>query len=366
MGAMSSKLTRAEEGDTVAFARLEDLATGDRIADGRTAPAPGATPAAPPATQGIAIRVKDRKDEVRLASALAKLCEEDRALSYVQDAEMSELKLFGQGEMHLRVTAERLADRFGVTIQCAEAVRRLSGIDSRRRHGARTAQKTVGRAWPIWRRRGRGRPARPRRGLRLRRARAWRIGAEAVFFFRGSRRARRDGARAARISGGRRLGDPDRRLLSYRRFLRHGVSRGGEARPRRGPGQSAPDAARTDPLGDRLRADRRARARERAGQRAARSDPRLRGPGGLGGLGGAAGADPGGRNRRSHCRIALGDRGRRRVRDQIRPFGRAFRARAPIWWSPRVRRRTPKVSSSVGRVSRCTEARPSPKRAARL
>jgi elongation factor G len=30
---------------------------------------------------------------------------------------MSELKLFGQGEMHLRVTTERLADRFGVTIQ---------------------------------------------------------------------------------------------------------------------------------------------------------------------------------------------------------------------------------------------------------
>ena len=30
---------------------------------------------------------------------------------------MSELKLLGQGEMHLRVTQERLADRFGVTIQ---------------------------------------------------------------------------------------------------------------------------------------------------------------------------------------------------------------------------------------------------------
>ena len=120
MGPISSKLTRAEEGDTVAFARLEDLATGDRIADGRTAPAPGPTPSAPPATQGIAIRVKDRKDEVRLASALGKLCEEDRALSYVQDAEMSELKLFGQGEMHLRVTAERLADRFGVTIQAGK------------------------------------------------------------------------------------------------------------------------------------------------------------------------------------------------------------------------------------------------------
>ena len=157
MGAMSSKLTRAEEGDTVAFARLEDLATGDRIADGRTAPSLGATAGAPPPTQGIAIRVKDRKDEVRLASALAKLCEEDRALSYVQDAEMSELKLLGQGEMHLRVTAERLADRFGVTIQVAQAVGRLSGINSRRGHGARTAQKTVRRPWPVRRRCRRGR-----------------------------------------------------------------------------------------------------------------------------------------------------------------------------------------------------------------
>jgi len=117
MGAVSSKVARAEEGDTIAFARLESLATGDRFADGRTPPAAATIPAAPPPTQGVAIRVKDRKDEVRLASALAKLCEEDRALSFVQDAEMSELKLFGQGEMHLRVTTERLADRFGVTIQ---------------------------------------------------------------------------------------------------------------------------------------------------------------------------------------------------------------------------------------------------------
>ena len=116
MGATSSKVARAEEGDTIAFARLERLATGDRFADGKAAPAAAEIPAAPPPTQAFAIHVKDRKDEVRLASALAKLCEEDRALSFVQDAEMSEMKLYGQGEMHLRVTTERLADRFGVTI----------------------------------------------------------------------------------------------------------------------------------------------------------------------------------------------------------------------------------------------------------
>ena len=39
---------------------------------------------------------------------------------------MSELKLFGQGEMHLRVTTERLADRFGVTIQAPKPLGRLS------------------------------------------------------------------------------------------------------------------------------------------------------------------------------------------------------------------------------------------------
>jgi elongation factor G len=116
MGATSSKVLRAEDGDTIAFARLEGLATGDRFADGKAAPAAAEVPAPPQPTQAFAIHVKDRKDEVRLASALAKLCEEDRALSFVQDAEMFEMKLYGQGEMHLRVTTERLADRFGVTI----------------------------------------------------------------------------------------------------------------------------------------------------------------------------------------------------------------------------------------------------------
>ena len=71
----------------------------------------------PPApTQSVAVHVRDRKDEVRLAAALAKLTEEDSSLAYVHEPESGELKLFGQGEMHLRVTGERLADRFGVAV----------------------------------------------------------------------------------------------------------------------------------------------------------------------------------------------------------------------------------------------------------
>ncbi|MBV8472777.1 MAG: elongation factor G [Hyphomicrobiales bacterium] len=117
MGAVSTKLPRAEEGDTVAFARLESFATGDRFSDGKKPPEPAAVPPSPAPTQAIAIHVKDRKDEVRLAAALAKLCEEDPSLTCVQNQEYGELKLMGQGEMHLRVIAERLAERFGVAVE---------------------------------------------------------------------------------------------------------------------------------------------------------------------------------------------------------------------------------------------------------
>jgi elongation factor G len=117
MGATSSKLARAEEGDTVAFQKLESVATGDRFAEGKVAPeaAPDAPPPAP--TQSIAIQVRERKDEVRLAAALAKLSEEDGALVFTHEPESGELKLEGQGEMHLRVTCERLAARFGVAVE---------------------------------------------------------------------------------------------------------------------------------------------------------------------------------------------------------------------------------------------------------
>jgi elongation factor G len=120
IGAVSSKIARAEEGDTVAFARLESLVTGDRFSDNKKPPEAAPPVPPPPATQAIAIHVKDRKDEVRLAAALAKLCEEDPSLAYVQDQESGELKLMGQGEMHLRVIAERLAERFGVAVDTAK------------------------------------------------------------------------------------------------------------------------------------------------------------------------------------------------------------------------------------------------------
>jgi elongation factor G len=61
--------------------------------------------------------VKDRKDEMRLAAAMAKLADEDPSLVFMHDQELSQIKLFGQGEMHLRVVLERLQARFGVAVE---------------------------------------------------------------------------------------------------------------------------------------------------------------------------------------------------------------------------------------------------------
>ncbi len=118
MGTATTKLGRAETGDTLAFGRLEHVATGESFVEAKAAKESlRAAGPRPLPVHALALVVKDRKDEVRLAAALAKLIDEDPALQFEQDATTGELLMMGQGEMHLRVALERLANRFGVTVE---------------------------------------------------------------------------------------------------------------------------------------------------------------------------------------------------------------------------------------------------------
>jgi elongation factor G len=63
-----------------------------------------------------AVQAKERKDDVKLGAAFTKLTEEDPSLTIVHDAETHEVVIWGQGEMHLRVASERLAERFQVPV----------------------------------------------------------------------------------------------------------------------------------------------------------------------------------------------------------------------------------------------------------
>ena len=112
MGQHFEKRPLATAGDTVAFGKLDHAKTGDTLSTGKQAHAAliQVKPYAP--VLAIAVQAKERKDDVKLGAAFTKLTEEDPSLTIVHDAETHEVVIWGQGEMHLRVATERLADRF--------------------------------------------------------------------------------------------------------------------------------------------------------------------------------------------------------------------------------------------------------------
>lgn len=116
MGQQTEKRGPAKAGETVALGKLEQAKTGDTLTSGKAPHAPLAEvrPIAP--VLAIAIAAKERKDDVKLGQALHKLVEEDPSLTVIHNPEAQEVVVWGQGEMHLRVATERLAQRFGVAI----------------------------------------------------------------------------------------------------------------------------------------------------------------------------------------------------------------------------------------------------------
>ena len=115
LGDKLTKIEQAGRGELVAMGRLEGMKTGDMPA-ANAADAGALDRPTPEAVHELAIAVSDRKDEVKLTAALAKLCEEDPALTIRHDGEMHEIALGGQGEMHLKVALDRLAGKFGLKV----------------------------------------------------------------------------------------------------------------------------------------------------------------------------------------------------------------------------------------------------------
>ncbi|MEK9967682.1 MAG: elongation factor G [Ferrovibrio sp.] len=115
MGGQSEKIAQALAGDVVGLGRLDDIATGQHVnGDGiGRAIADWPQPAAP--VHAVALHPTDRKDEVKLTTALHKLCDEDQSLVIEQGG--GELRLKGQGEIHLKLSIEKLQNRFNVGVR---------------------------------------------------------------------------------------------------------------------------------------------------------------------------------------------------------------------------------------------------------
>jgi elongation factor G len=116
VGQNNEKRGPAVGGDTVALGKLDRAKTGDTLSSGKQPHAAIAEVKPQPPVLAIAISAKERKDDVKLGQALQKLVDEDPSLTVIHNPETHEVIVWGQGEMHLRVATERLAERFGVAI----------------------------------------------------------------------------------------------------------------------------------------------------------------------------------------------------------------------------------------------------------
>lgn len=108
------KTAKANPGDIIGLGRMEKVATGDTLSKSGRVQLPRPYVLTP--VYALALHVDNRNDEVKMSGALAKLCDEDPSLRAFHDPDTQELILTGQGEVHLNVAVERLANRFGITV----------------------------------------------------------------------------------------------------------------------------------------------------------------------------------------------------------------------------------------------------------
>ena len=114
-GQQTEKVKEAQAGEIIALGRLEKVKTGDTLAPGKEAePAPRVAPLPP--VYALAVSPTKREDEVKLSGALSRVVEEDPSLNVEHSQDTNETIIRGQGEIHLRVAADRLKNRFKVEV----------------------------------------------------------------------------------------------------------------------------------------------------------------------------------------------------------------------------------------------------------
>lgn len=115
-GAKMTKQASGQPGDIVGLAKI-DTAQGNRLIGRKGASDSSALLIEyPPRNASLAIETRDRRDDVKLATALRRLAEEDPALEWLQDDASHETVLRGINDEHVQLTLDRLQQRYGVAV----------------------------------------------------------------------------------------------------------------------------------------------------------------------------------------------------------------------------------------------------------
>ena len=102
-------------GDIGAFAKLNNVSTGDTLCDpNRPVRLPGIT--FPESLAYRAIVPKTKGDEDKIASGLHRLMEEDPTIKVIMDTENHQELLYGVGGQHLEIITSRLEEKFKVSV----------------------------------------------------------------------------------------------------------------------------------------------------------------------------------------------------------------------------------------------------------
>ncbi len=113
-GAASEKQPTAGPGEIVALARMEGITTGTVLSSGATPSL--ARPPLPRPVYGLAVAAEKRNDDVKLTPAVGRIVEEDPTLTLEQNADLQEMVLWGQGDIHLQIAMDRLRTKHNLPV----------------------------------------------------------------------------------------------------------------------------------------------------------------------------------------------------------------------------------------------------------
>ncbi len=110
------EIETAGPGDIAAVAKLKSTHTGDVLCAEKGAPQIAPIPI-PQGVISYAISAKVKGDEDKVYTSLGRLVEEDPTLQLGREASTGEFLLTGMGELHVRITVQKLQRLFGVEVE---------------------------------------------------------------------------------------------------------------------------------------------------------------------------------------------------------------------------------------------------------
>ncbi len=114
-GKQRKEVGKLAAGDLGALVKLKGTYTGNTLCDSKV-PIQYKPPEFINPLESVAIKPQSRGDEDKLSKGLHILNDEDPNFTIVYNPELKQTILSGQGELHLKVILQRLANRFGVKV----------------------------------------------------------------------------------------------------------------------------------------------------------------------------------------------------------------------------------------------------------